>query len=122
MAAEAKDWRREGAAAEKGPTSLTKTGMGIWNDSSWEIRELWFREWVDIDKDFLRDAGRKMKESFPASGSRRYCSKRKASRPRLGVDENVWIEEMIDKKMRRKYVVDKLGLNISISGERGVTP
>lgn len=89
MAAEAKDWRRVGAAAEKGPTSLTKTGMEIWKESSWEIRDLCLEEGVEIDKDFLRDVGRKVKESLPANGSRRYCSKRKVSRPRLGVDENV---------------------------------
>lgn len=108
MAAATKASRREGAAAEKGPTSLTKTGT----ESLKERRDLWAEERGEIERDFLRGVGREVKESLPASGSSRYWLRRKASRPRVGVDEKEGIEkEMMEKRMRRRD-----GEEIGVSG------
>lgn len=55
------------------------------------------------DRDFLREEGRKGNESFPARGSRRSWSERKASRPRISPEQRSGIEEQIRvKKMRWK--------------------
>lgn len=103
MAEVRKEERRGGEDDVKvGPTSLTVTGTEIRRERRDAGVGGLRRE--GLERDLLREEGRKRKESLVACGSARYCWERKESKPNIAAEEMAVLKNM--RRRRKRAVVE----------------